>query len=220
MPKDALTFAGDESGDASFRFDRGATRHFVIAIVGTNQPDTLREALRQLRRQYSLPPQYEFSFHKTTSTHLRTVLWETLPQLDFRVWAVIADKERLPDAFLTMHPRAFYVFFATEAIRLIPEPEREGGILLLDEFDRSGKTLAEVKRTLKLRHIPRGLKKIRACRSRSEDLVQIADLVAGAVLRRYAKGGDRAYRALEPKVQVLLEFWKQKTPLTSSDSVI
>ena len=212
MPNSAVVFAGDEAGDASFRFDRGATRHFVIAIVGTGQPDTLREALRQLRRQYNLPPWYEFSFHNTTSTHLRTALWETLPQLAFCVWAVIADKERLPDAFLAMHPRAFHVFFTTEAIRLIPEPEREGSVLLLDEFDRSGKTLAEVKRTLKLRHIRRGFKKIRARRSRSDDLVQIADLVAGAVLRRYAKGDDRAYRALEPKVQVLLEFWKRKNP--------
>jgi hypothetical protein len=165
-----------------------------------------------LRRQYSLLPQYEFSFHNTTSTRLRTALWETLPRLDFRVWAVVVDKRRLPDAFLAMQPRAFYVFFVTEVIRLIPESEREGSILLLDEFDRSGKTLAEVKRTLKLRHIRRGFKRIRVRRSRSEDLVQIADLVAGAVLRRYAKGDDRAYRIFEPKIQVLLEFWKENPP--------
>ena len=212
MLNDALTFAGDEAGDTSFRFDRGATRHFIISLVGTNQPDTLREALRQLRRQRNLSSRYEFSFHDTTSTRLRTSLWEILPQLDFRIWAIIADKKRLPDAFLAMQPRDLYVFFATEAIRLIPEPEREGGILLLDEFDRSGKTLAEVKRTLKLRHIRRGFKKIRACRSRSEDLVQIADLTAGSILRRYAKGSNRAYSALEPKIQVLLEFWKQNPP--------
>jgi len=212
MPNDTLIFAGDEAGDASFRFDRGATRHFVIAIVGTSQPDRLRGALLRLRREYNLPPQYEFSFHNTTSTRLRRVLWETLSQLDFHIWAVVVDKRRLSDAFLAMQPRTFYVFFTSEAIRLIPEQEREGGVLLLDEFDRSGKTLAEVKRTLKLRHIRRGFKKIRACRSRSEDLVQIADLVAGAVLRHYAKGDDRAYRVFEPKIQVLLEFWKENPP--------
>jgi len=212
MPNTALTFAGDEAGDTGFRFDRGATRHFVIAIVGTSQPDTIREALQRLRRQNNLPSQYEFSFHNTTSSRLRTALWETLPRLDFRVWAVVVDKGQLPDAFLAMHPRALYVFFVTEAIRLVPEPEREGGILLLDEFNRSGKTLAEVKRTLKLRHIRRGFKKIRACRSYSEELVQIADLVAGAVLRRYAKGDDRAFRIFEPKMQVLLEFWKENPP--------
>jgi hypothetical protein len=212
MPNNALIFAGDEAGDVSFRFDRGATRHFVITIIGTGQPDTLREALRQLRGHYNLPSRYEFSFHDTTSTHLRTALWKTLPQLDFHVWAVIADKERLPDAFLAMHPRGLYVFFVTEAIHLIPEPAREGSVLLLDEFDRSGKTLAEVKRTLKLRHIRRGFKKIRARRSHGEDLVQIADLAAGAVLRRYAKGDERAYRVFEPKIQVLLEFWKENPP--------
>jgi hypothetical protein len=212
MSNDALTFAGDEAGDTSFRFDRGATRHFVIALIGVSQPDTLREALRRLRRQCNLSSQYEFSFHDTTSARLRTALWEMMPQLDFCIWAIIADKKRLSDAFLAMQSRSLYVFFATEAIRLIPEPEREGGILLLDEFDRSGKTLAEVKRTLKLRNIRRGFRKIRACRSHSEDLVQIADLAAGSILRRYARGGNRAYWALEPKIQVLLEFWKQNPP--------
>jgi len=212
MPNDALVFAGDEAGDTSFRFDRGATRHFVISIVGTSQPDTLREALRQLRRQYNLPSRYEFSFHSTTSTRLRMALWETLAQLDFRIWAVIVDKERLPDAFLAMQSMALYVFFITEVIRLIPEPVREGNILLLDEFDRSGKTLAKVKGTLKLRHIRRGFKKIRACRSYSEDLVQIADLTAGAMLRRYARRDNRVYRILEPKIQTLIEFWIQNPP--------
>ncbi len=212
MPNDALVFAGDEAGDTSFRFDRGATRYFVIAIIGTSQPDTLRETLRQLRRQYNLPSQYEFSFHSTTSTRLRMALWETLPQLDFRIWAVIIDKKQLPDAFLAMQSRTLYVFFITEAIRLISEPEREGNILLLDEFDRSGKTLAEMKRTLKLRHIRRGFKKIRTCRSYSEDLVQIADWTAGTMLRRYTRRDNRGYQILEPKIQALLEFWIQNPP--------
>ena len=61
------TFAGDESGDTSFRFDRGATRHFVVAIIGTQQPEALRQALAELRQRRNLPANYEFSFHGTTA---------------------------------------------------------------------------------------------------------------------------------------------------------
>jgi hypothetical protein len=34
-----LTFAGDESGDVSFAFDKGASRHFVVAAIATADPD-------------------------------------------------------------------------------------------------------------------------------------------------------------------------------------
>lgn len=202
----ALTFAGDEAGDVSFRFDRGATRHFVVALIGTRQPETLREALRHLRQDNSLLADYEFSFHDTTSQRLRDAFSQTLQKLDFRVWAVVVDKKQLTGSLLAMPSRSFYVFFTTEVIQLIPETEREGATLFLDEFDRSGKTLADLKKVLKLRGIRRGFKKIRALRSRSEDLVQIADWVAGSILCRYARQDIRAYQVIEPRMQVLFEF--------------
>jgi len=206
MISSAFTFAGDEAGDVSFRFERGATRYFVMAIIGARQPEVLREALRQLRKRRNLPAGYEFSFHDTTSWRLRDALSQTLQRLDFQTWAVVVDKKQLTDSFLAMPPRSFYVFFATEVVRLIPEAEREGATLLLDEFDRSGKTLADLKKVLKLRGIRRGFKKIRPIRSRSEDLVQIADWVAGSILRRYARQDAQAYWVIEPKVQVLFDF--------------
>lgn len=44
-----LTFAGDESGDASFAFEKGASRYFVVAVIGTTEPESLRDALTELR---------------------------------------------------------------------------------------------------------------------------------------------------------------------------
>ena len=183
-----------------------------MALIGTRQPETLREALCRLRQRHNLPAGYEFSFHDTTSLRLRDALSQTLQRLDFQVWAVVVGKKRLSDSFLAMQPRSFYVFFATEIIRLIPEVEREGATLLLDEFDRSGKTLAELKKVLKLRGIRRGFKKIKPVRSRSENLVQIADWVARSILRRYVKQDGRAYWSIEPKIQKLLEVPGIKNP--------
>ena len=196
-------FAGDESGDVSFRFDRGATSHFVIALIGTQQSERLRQALTDLRQQYSLPARYEFSFHGTTSRRLRTALFDTVARLDFRVWAVVVTKASLPHSFRVMPGRSFYVYMVTRVVESIPLDRRENATLLLDEFDRSGKTLADLKKALKLLDIHRGFKRIRSRRSHSDGLIQIADLAAGAILRCYAKQDDRAYRQLEPKVEVL-----------------
>lgn len=40
-----ITFAGDELGDVSFNFGKGASRYFVQAVIATNQPQALRDEL-------------------------------------------------------------------------------------------------------------------------------------------------------------------------------
>lgn len=210
------TFASGEAGDTSFRFDRGATRHFVVAIIGTQQPEALRQALAELRQRRNLPANYEFSFHWTTARQLRTVLFETVAGLDFRVWAVVAEKAKLHDSFRIMPGRSLYVYFITEVIQLIPVAWREGTTLLLDQFDEAGKAITALKQGLKARGIPKGFKRIRSKRSRGEDLIQIADLMAGAILRKYAKGDARAYQVVEPKIASLLSTTKNRPASSSS----
>lgn len=94
----------------------------------------------------------------------------------------------------------------TEAIHLIPEDERKRGYLTLDQFDEAGHTITALKRGLVRRGIPRGFKQIRAKRSHSDDLIQIADLAAGTVLRLYTRGDDTAYQLLQAKFVKLLEY--------------
>lgn len=205
-------FAGDEAGDASFRFEQGATRQFVVALIGAREPDRLRQALDEVRLQFYLPASFEFKFHQLSNRRLREGLWDALKPLDFRAWAVVAHKQRLPDAIRVMPPRTFYVYFVSEAIRLIPEAIREGTPLWLDEFDRAGKTVAELKRAFGRRGLRYGFRRIRAVRSRSEGLVQVADVVAGAILRHYSRGESEGYQHLANKIVTILEYPTQENP--------
>ena len=148
---DPYTFAGDEAGDASFRFDRGSSTHFVIALIGTQQPDEMRVALAALRSRLQLASNFEFKLHRLGQRRIQDQLWETLAPLDFRVWAIVVDKTRLADMFRVMPASAFYTYFMSEAIRLVPEDLRLGAPLWLDEFDRSGKTVALLKRAFAAR---------------------------------------------------------------------
>ena len=45
-----LTFAGDEAGDVSFAFEKGASRYFVVAMIATSSPDALRQVLADVRQ--------------------------------------------------------------------------------------------------------------------------------------------------------------------------
>ncbi len=107
MNNEQFAFAGDEAGDVSFKFNKGASRYFVVAIIATACPYELRAALQNLRVKHNLPQRYEFGFHKTTASRLRAVLFNTLRNLDYRIWAVATDKSELSDAFRVMHLRDF-----------------------------------------------------------------------------------------------------------------
>ena len=155
MPNVTLTFAGDESGDLSFNFRRGASSHFVFAMIATAEPDVLRACLDRVRRERGLSAHFEFSYHELTSARLRKAVFEALSQERFSAWVLAVDKRTLPDYFRSGGGRQFYAFFVSELIRLIPEEKREGAVLILDQFDPAGRALNELKRTLKRRGVRR-----------------------------------------------------------------
>lgn len=201
-----LTFAGDEAGDVSFAFGKGASRYFIVAVVATADPDGLRQLLAELRQRSGLLAEYEFSFHALSSAPLRRRVLEALSNADFESWAIVVDKTTLPDPFKVMRRLDFYLYFVTELIRLIPEDKREGATLILDEFGSAATQRTELRRFMAARSIPRSFKRILVKRSRSEPLIQVADLVAGAVLRRDAKADAEAYEYVTGKLRRVWEY--------------
>ena len=201
-----LTFAGDEAGDVSFAFDHGASRHFVVALIETHSPDDLRAALADFRQRNGLPAHDEFSFHRLSSSRLCPRVFECLAATEFSAWAIIVDKTALPNNFRIMRRLDFYVFCVSELIKLIPEAERKEALLILDEFDRSGKVVNGLKRALRVFAIPGRFKHITSRRSTSESLIQVADLVAGATLAKIARGRGEMQAIIARKYKLIHEY--------------
>ena len=200
------TFAGDEAGHTSFNFEKGATRYFVIAFISTDQPDELRQAVARFRQEHSLSKQYESSFHEATGRGIREHFFAMLAEQSFNAWILVVNKPVLSDPLRAMRGTDFYSYCVSELIRAIPGDKRRGATLLLDEYDSAGKTLADLRRTMRARSISTGFKKITVRRSQSEDLVQVADMVAGATLRQFARNDDSYLRVIEEKVGLLIRY--------------
>lgn len=75
----------------------------------------------------------------------------------------------------------------------------------MDEYDNSGKVLHQVRQALKSKGLAFGFDKIVAKRSSSEPLIQVADLIAGAVNQAIGKGNSRLFNKIESKM-VVAEF--------------
>jgi len=62
------------------------------------------------------------------------------------------------------------------------------------------------RRVMKVRGISHGFQRIFIRRSRSELLIQAADRLAGAVLRRDAKKDSEAFDYIQEKMQAIIEY--------------
>lgn len=201
-----FTLAGDEAGDASLNFEKGASRYFVVALVGTQDADRLRSVLENLRKHEHYAKGFEFHFNALTTKKLREKTLSALQAANFKAWALIVDKTTIPEPLRILDGMDFYLYLVTELIDRIPMKVREKGTLILDEVGSANVALVKLKRMLKVRGIQHGFSRVFFRRSRSEDLIQVADLVAGAILRRDTKNDYEALDYIKDKLVDIFEY--------------
>ncbi|HQU35248.1 MAG TPA: DUF3800 domain-containing protein [Anaerolineales bacterium] len=198
-----LTFAGDEAGDVSLSFNKGASRYFVPAFISTQFPDDLRQTLSNLRQTLDLRETHEFKFHKMASAEVRNQVFSALAHAKFDAWALIVDKTRLPKIFETTESIEIYTHFITELLDIIPAELQKGATLILDEFGSTPDLRTELRRAMVKRRMPRLFKRVIVRSSHRESLIQVADLVAGAVMRRDSQNDSEAFDMISRKIKRL-----------------
>ena len=197
------TIAGDEAGDVSLNFGKGASRYFVPVFIVTQSPDPLRQALADARQTLGLHETHEFKFHKMASATIRNEVFSTLARADFEAWALVVDKTRLPKIFETVDNLEIYMHFVTELLGLIPAEVQQDATLILDEFGSTPDLRTELRRTMVKRHMPRLFKRVIVRSSDREALIQVADLVAGSIMRRDTQRDADAFDMIAKKVKRL-----------------
>jgi hypothetical protein len=207
MPNNlTFTFAGDEAGDASLNFGKGASRYLVLTLVATRDADALRSVLVELRKQENLSESFEFRFNDLASSKILDKAMNALRKADFMVWALVVDKTTLPRIAQDIYGAGLYFYFLVDLVNRIPLEYRHKGTLILDEIGSANTALVKLKRTFKVYGIRHEFNRIFFRRSRSEDLIQIADLVAGAILRRDARKDNLAFDTIADKIQDIFSY--------------
>jgi len=187
----------NESGDAGGNIRKGASSHFVLAMVETTNPEQLREELHRLRMALGLPASFEFRYHDTRKVAVRASFFVLLRSLDVRVRAAIVDKRKLPEDFDYSHQR-IYSFVLGELVMRAPLNELQNAILIVDgqRGAPTEKLLNNVRRYLtqmyQERQRARAFQKLIARNSQVEDGLQFADMVAGVLAERFTHG-ESAY---------------------------
>ncbi len=202
----------DESGDTGFKFEKQSSRYFAVAMVIFENEEKEAKASQRIDmlRQELQSPNIEFHFAKNKDA-TRKAFFTAAKDMDFTAFIFVADKTRLSQSDFKDRD-TFYKSICGSAFERAKYLMRNADVL----FDESGgeKFKKELGSYLRKR-VNSDAKNIKnvgteksAGTSQSSSLIQLADMVCGAVYRSL-QGGDDAevyQKMIKHKLDAVI-FW-------------
>ncbi len=169
----------DESGDCGFQ--KESSPYFVLALVAVRD-ELVRELdaeIENLKIKHHIFPEYKFA--KTSDSH-KAIFFETVSMLDFDAYAVVIDKSLVYSSELRKNSKKFYSFCLKQ---LLQHLQLEDGTKIRIDASSSKIFQREAKQYVRKQFDNTPLD-IKFFNSKSANLIQLADMMAGAICRHYA----------------------------------
>lgn len=178
----------DESGDPGFLIEGGSSRFFVVAVVifeDDNQAGQARVALENLGHRWSKPKKFELKFSKLSEAE-RVEALHVATKFSFKIRAVIFDKVRMNELQL-QHFKKNYYQYAIRSLLDRPDSNLTNSILKIDTFGEDAYRQGLVDYFTKHICNPDDQTKCQLVfqDSKYDVLIQLADLIAGALRKSF-----------------------------------
>lgn len=194
----------DDSGDAGFNLEKGSSRIFVIALVIFDDELVAEEValeIKKLRRELKFPESVEFKFNKSRRA-IREKFLNRIKNFNFKIRCLVIDKSLIRSQELRDNKNSFYSYAIKTALAY-----SDGSILDAKvRIDGSGdRVFRKSFLTYLRRQLNFGQRKImKNCQlidSKSNVLVQMADMIAGSIRRSHedTKGDAKFYKEIIKK---------------------
>jgi hypothetical protein len=201
----------DESGDAGLKVDCGSSALFCVALIifeENEEAAAADRAIASLRQQLRFDDKYEFHFSKCGHP-IRERFLTAVASHGFFYHAIIINKKRLKGP--GFHIKESFYKYACSLVFENAKPLLSNATVILDgsgsrEFRKQLATY--LRRKVSDRGGKRLIGKIKVQDSISNNLLQLADMVCGAVSRSYSsKTNARKYRRIISHRELRVQFW-------------
>lgn len=184
----------DESGCPGFKLTKGSTTYFVVGMVifrDFTQAEAASNAITILRQTLNINP--EFKFSKTHPT-IKDKFFDEICQYHFEIRALAVDKRNIYSQKLRNNTDSFYNYFVKTLMQYDNDVLRDASI----KIDGSGdKEFKKALNTYLRKNIgEHKIKKFKFTDSKKDNLIQLADMVVGAIARSYSNTRKDANRWL------------------------
>lgn len=207
----------DESGDAGFKIGKsggGSSEFFAVATVVVADPISLAMGIEELKRQLGLSSNFEFKF--ISSNHARRrVFFEELRRHDVSIRGFVVNKRLIADQ---KEFRSKSFFYSTLLKRALLESRETfvDATLTLDRFMSSKQSMLELSSSLRQalqEPVPNSdgvpvmrIREIRHKDSKLDPLIQVADMVAGAIAAHRRETDTKSLELFKARVQDILDW--------------
>lgn len=202
----------DESGDSGMKFGQGSSDFFVLTLVifkENEQANISDTAIDRIRKELKLNPQSEFKFNKLRDSGRRHFL-TSIASHQFTYFSVVINKAKLTGkGFKFKEP--FYKYVCQMAFNNCREHLQQATIVIDGSGSREFRQQLQnyIKGKVNDKNDVRAsIKKVKINDSKKNNLLQLADMVCGAVARSFtSKKDDPPYRSLIKKREGYVQVW-------------
>jgi hypothetical protein len=202
----------DESGDAGLKIASGSSQYFIVTLVGFRDSEEAQKAdekIDLLRKECGFPDNFEFHFNKLACKHRERFLRGIAAHRFFYLSIVINKRNLTGKGF--QYKESFYKY----TCKLVFENAKQylqDAIVVIDgsgsrEFRQQLATY--LKKCINEKDSDcRNIKKVKMQDSKNNNLLQLADMVCGAVARSYGSKTDaRLFRGIIRHREIYVQFW-------------
>lgn len=179
----------DDSGDSGLRSD--GSNNFIIAsvvLIDQKDRDDLTDAINKYKRSLGWREREELKFHKTHKDTIRLAI-KTANRHDYSAYAIIIDKSKINVHTLSsIEKDSIFLYTIKELLVRINLPDAD---IIIDGI-RGPKYTKKARTYLRQALKDTGMKtgRISFEDSKSNPLIQLADLVAGSIARSLSDKAD------------------------------
>lgn len=199
----------DDSGDPGFKIEKGSSSVFVIALVIFDdelEAEKTAVEIKQLKRNLKFPDSVEFKFHKS-SHNVKVAFLSRAAKFAFRIRAIVVQKKNIRSPYLMSADDSFFNYIVMKVLKNNRKTITNAKL----KFDRRGEKKIRdnlrvyLSRELdnKRSHVFTSLKFVD---SKTNVLIQLADMVAGAIASSYKNESKELLKLIEKRVEDLWDF--------------
>jgi len=178
----------DDSGDPGFKLANGSSQHFVISAVIFNDELEAQQtavAIQILRRNLGFPDDVEFRFFKSSRDTRLNFLRAVMP-FDFLIRSIVIDKNVIRSEKLKTDRPSFYSYAIKQVLKHNGGTITDAKIRLDGHGDRLFRRALDTYLRRELNSTNQTIvKNMKLVDSKGNQLIQLADMIAGAVRRSY-----------------------------------
>jgi len=202
----------DESGDTGLKIDSGSSRYFIIALVvfeDDGDATACDQRIQLLKKELGYLPDYEFHFYNN-SHRVRQKFLEAVNPYNFFYFGIVINKDpKKLYGSVFRNKEAFYQYVCGLVFENAKPYLKNAKV----KIDKSGRVVfrTELAKYLKQKMNQDGNNLIKTAKmehSHSNNLLQLADYVAGVINRNILqKAGHQVYSKYLSAKEISVQIW-------------